>query len=153
MGQNLALPPAFQRPNGSLYLNANQVGIVAAGWRNVLLDTVDAYFTDGIENAVGNDIRPITPGFYIISGNASFINTQANMKHEVMIQDVLAPAWTKVRADNMSKNTSCVVQFSEVVWLKANSRVTMYVQHDAGVNIDLQGVQPWYTHLTVQRVR
>jgi len=150
--QRIYGPPAFQRPNGKLYLSAQQDDIANTTWTLVNLNTIHADFNDAIENVGTHKIRPGIAGFYAIFGQAVFNHIIANKKYQVAV-------WRTGGGTILSNQHASFVDFlyvscSDIMYLDENDDVELRVYHNAGVgSIDVSTGTGKDTRLTIQRVR
>jgi len=153
MKSGIIQPPAFQRPNGYLYLDAFQNNIVNTTATKVALNVIHALFTDGIENIATYRITPGRPGFYQVNAQAVFINLIADKAYgiEVRLNSMTPIISTMKHASfvyQLDVNVSCVVYLTAIQWLD------LWVWHNAGVDtVDIAGTDQRITFLNVQRVR
>ena len=157
MGQQIILPPAYQRPSGMLLLGADQLNILAGGVDvTIEIDTIPAAFTDGIENAGTYRITPGVAGFYCIVANIRFFNVINDKAYSANIfLDGARIATNLMHASDpaiTSINSVCVLPCQ---YLSAINFLELVANCYAGANtVDILGdVASQSTFLAVQRVR
>jgi len=152
MGVKIIQPPAFQRPSGKLYLGNPQNDLVDSAVTRVLIDTIPAEYTDGIENGGSSWIIPVVAGYYSIVGQVMFNNVIADKGYESVI---------KVNTVIVCRNfvhASLVLNVAALVCLPchyvgAGERIDLFATSYAGVNtVDISSGET-LTFLAVQRVR
>lgn len=157
MGQELTLPPTFQRPSGMLQLGAIQLNILAGGADvTIQIDTIPAVFIDGIENVGTYRITPGVAGFYSVVGNIRFSNI-INLKaySANIFMDGVRIATNLMHASDpavSSINSVCVLPCQ---YFSKTNFVTLVANCYAGANtVDIfSDLAAQATFLAVQRVR
>lgn len=153
MNTQIILPPAYQRPNGKLYLSSTQLNLVNATNTLVELDTIPAAYKDGIENGVIHGIKP-TKGFYSIVGKVNFLFCVADKEYTTRIEitgiGVICKAVLQSSHAGSTISPLCCLPCH---YLDGDTTVYLYARSDSGddtVDID-EGEED--TFLSVQRVR
>jgi len=150
MGQGIIQPPAYQRPNGKLYLSAQQDDIANTTWTLVELNTIFPNFIDGIENTGTHRITPGPSGFYYVSGLAIFRNIVADSKYQVAVYKNDGGSGIFMTNKHSSHNDFLYVPCSDIIFLAKDDFLDLRVYHNAGVGtVDISQ----NSRLTVQRVR
>ena len=143
-----------QQPSGKLYLNALQAGIPGDGlYHQILLDTIMANFTDGIEDTVNHIITPGVAGYYQV--NAS-MKVDHPVVGEIYCLHVLRNVGGNLILQGMGHASSAannlIVNCSDVLYLTNIHFLEMGIVHwvAAGESVT---VSYYSTFLSVQRVR
>ncbi|MBE3087678.1 MAG: hypothetical protein IMZ71_00955 [Chloroflexi bacterium] len=122
----------------------------------VLLDAIpDYHFTDGIEDAANNRIKPGVAGFYAITGQVTFSNTLANKRYAVYLINSAYPLayacknYVHACLDSEITGRCCL----PCIYLSAQDYVTLWAVSMQGDNTcSVEGSEE-KTFLAVQRVR
>ena len=157
MNTQIIRPPTYQRPNGKLYLSAQQENIVNVTWTlvelNQIMGGVPPDFKDGIEDIVNHRIKPGMSGFYTVFGQAVFNNIVLNKSYNVAV------CKNGVQNVIISNKQSSIVDFlyvpcSDIIFIDEDDYLDLRVKHTAGVDtVDISNGTGTDTRLTVQRVR
>jgi len=151
MGAIIGSPPAPQRPSGCLYLNNIQLNLVDSTPTLVLLETIPAEYTDGIENVGTHRITPGKAGFYSIVGKIRLEQVVADKKYEALIK----VSGVVIHQQYIHASLADVIGVSCVIpclYLTAANYVELWAESFAGVNtVDISSALD--TFLAVQRVR
>lgn len=147
-----ASTPFVSKPSGFLYLDNPQNNLVDMALTVVELDTIQANFTDGIEDVVNHRILPGVAGFYLIYGTVVFVNVVANKRYDLMLylNGAVMPSFNSCQsslADTISQ-TALTIRY-----LSNTDYMDLRVRSRAGVDtVDIwEGVG--YTYLIVHRLR
>ena len=152
MVQEVHGPPAFQRPSGFLFLEAQQDNLVDGVETLVILTGIPIAFTDGIEDTVNHRIITGIAGFYAIAGQVEFTEVVADKDYIVIFKlnaVVLKEAYVHSSlAANITASFSC-----PVMWVDAVEHLELFAISNAGVDtVDITHLGR-NTFLTAQRVR
>lgn len=153
MGQDIILPPAFQRPTGKLYLANDQLNLVSGAMTIVQLDTIPPEYTDGIENVGTYGITPGVPGFYSIVGQVWFYNVVADKWYDSAI--LINAATFECESSSQSSQPASITTKSVAasIYLTNTDFVRLVAWSGAGVHtVDIGAGRP-RTFLNLQRVR
>ena len=154
MGQQIVLPPAYQRPSGGLWRSGDQLNLVDGTPTLVLLNTVLSSFSDGIENVGTNRITPGVPGYYSILAQVNYKDTTVvadkTYTAEIWINGVMNR--TKWSHSSSAGSLSVTCYKASTLIALATDYIQLYATSNAGVDtVDIYG-NPG-TLLEVQRVR
>jgi len=158
MNTQIIRPPAYQKPSGAMRLDIAQDNILSGYQTRILLDKIDqpTRFIDGIEDVTNHQIKPLTPGIYMIWGQVTFKNIVADKFYEAIIYIASATEGARLGLHGSHDQLLTVPVFC-VLWLSGNQEVSLEAQHNAGVDtIDIACLQDAghnRTFLRVQRVR
>lgn len=140
------------KPTGRLFCTTGQLNLVHATPTKVLLDTLDADFTDGIEDAVNSKITPGIAGYYHIIGQVYFESMVADKAYGSIIYiDGVAKRWS-VKDGGISaiRNSVLVMDYFK---LSATNYIELWAISYAGDDtVDISGGSH-RTWLSVQRQR
>lgn len=142
------------RPNGAMFLDADQLNLVNGVSTKVLVNVICADFVDGIEDLGNNRIEPLRPGFYLCIAQVTFTDVVADKLYELKMK--LGPK--TIRDFKHSRTTDdLTLRCVDVMYcMEAVERFDMWATQNSGGNtVDVKGgiETQGYTFLTIQRVR
>lgn len=112
----------MQQPSGHLHLGSPQNNIANITWTTVLLDTLRAGFTDGIENVGTHRITPAVAGLYLILGSIGWDSTIDNAVYYagirvngVTVAQAVMPSNT---GGELAVPVSCIYRLTNVNWVE-----------------------------------
>lgn len=162
MTQGISTPPftgfLTQQPSGRLYLNSNQSNINSGVPTKVLLDTIDPYFTDAIEDVPNNKIPPGVAGFYIFTAAVCWESILDQKRYDLAV--ILNPGAVGVGLHEFCNSGTGLGtaghnfnKITDVIYLTALQSLELQVNHTDGTNNPAIIAGRWRSFLTVQRVR
>ena len=146
--------PITNRPNGTMFLDENQLNLVSGVSTKVLIDHIVGNFIDGIEDTGNNEITPLVAGFYLCIAQVTFTEVVADKLYELKMEGGPRTMWDRKHSRTTDDLTlRCV----EVMYIQADEHLHMAAVQNSGANtVDILGSvadTPGYTQLTMQRIR
>lgn len=144
--------PAYQKPSGKLYLASTQLDLVNGIWTKVLLETIGANFTDGIEDTVNHRITPGRGGFYDIKGQVTFTNIVTPRLYIAALK-ISGTDLICINDGSASAGDHYSVPVGHLIKLSVTDYIELHAMSVSGDNtVDVRAGSA-YTFLSIQRVR
>lgn len=118
---------------GKMHLAAPQLNIVDSTPTLVLLDTVPAGFTDGIESVVTHQITITKAGKYEIVGQVTWENLNVGASYGAILSDSLGEAYS-MDIKSVSDNLVIVTRAISTICLAVGAIVELLAFQQSGVN-------------------
>lgn len=142
-----------QTPNGRMYLELTQEDIPDLSSIQVLLETVSANFTDGIEDIANHWIKPLVAGWYEFHASLYLEHLVDTKRYELHV--CRSPGDVLIAQDfrHAATNNQMTLNVSDVCYLTALQYLDVHIYHnDATESLHILGVDVG-SFLSVQRVR
>lgn len=162
MGQFITTPPAaagfIPEPSGRMYLQGLQDNINNGVATRVLLNAIDATFTDGIEDVVNHWILPGVAGLYAFHAGLFWDTTLDDKAYDLTVhagttgaENILVRA--RIAGCTAITGLEVSLNISGLVWMSNLDHIYICGNHNDGTNNpDFVSTSP-KTFLALQRVR
>lgn len=147
MNTQIIRAPAFQRPSGKM-IGPAQSSLATGNLIKMLINTIPAHYTDGIEDALNNRIIPGIAGFYNITANIIYEDPVADTRYTAVTYVTGVQVDANIQHASHENYLTCHCNLASH-WLSAVDVVELYAQHfSGGASVNVTS-----SNLCVQRVR